>query len=45
VAFGLAAALVPDFRVDGLWPAILGALVVGLVSWIVGAFTKGLAAK
>ena len=32
LAFGLAAALVPGFRVDGLWPAILGAIVVSLVS-------------
>jgi putative membrane protein len=37
VAFGIAAALVPGFTVDSLLWAIVGALVVGLVSWFVGA--------
>jgi putative membrane protein len=32
----IAAALVPGFRVDGCLPAILGALVIGLVGWLVG---------
>ena len=41
VAFGLAALLVPGFRVASLWSAILGAIVVSLVSWLFGAFTKG----
>lgn len=45
LAFGLAAALVPGFRVDGLWPSILGAVVVGLVSWVAGGLIKGLAPK
>lgn len=39
VAFGLAAAIVPGFIVDSLLWAILGALVVGLVSWFVGALS------
>jgi putative membrane protein len=39
VAFGLAAAIVPGFTVDSLLWAILGALVVGLVSWFVGALS------
>jgi len=37
LAFGLAAALVPGFEVDSLFGAILGALVVGLISWFIGA--------
>lgn len=37
VAFALAAALVPGFTVASLWSAILGALVVSVVSWIIGA--------
>lgn len=36
-AFGLAAALVPGFSVASFWSALLGALVVSLVSWLVGA--------
>jgi putative membrane protein len=36
LAFGLAAALVPGFQVASLGSAIWGALVVGLVSWLVG---------
>jgi putative membrane protein len=37
MAFGLAAAIVPGFEVDSFWWAILGALVVGMVSWLIGA--------
>lgn len=37
-AFALAAAVVPGFTVAGLGSAVLGALVVSLVSWFVGAF-------
>jgi putative membrane protein len=37
IAFALAAALVPGFTVVSLWSAILGALVVSVVSWIIGA--------
>ncbi len=36
VAFLLAAALVPGFTVDGFWWSVLGALVVGVVSWFIG---------
>ena len=35
-AFALAAALVPGFRVSSFGSAIVGALLVGLVSWILG---------
>jgi putative membrane protein len=38
-AFGLAAALVPGFAVASFWAAMFGALVVSVVSWLVGAFT------
>lgn len=38
IAFGLAAAIVPGFGVDSIGWAILGALVVSLISWFVGAF-------
>jgi putative membrane protein len=37
LAFGLAAALVPGFEVASFGRAILGALVVSLVSWVLGA--------
>lgn len=30
---GLTALVLPGFRIDGFWPAILGALVVSVVSW------------
>jgi putative membrane protein len=35
-AFGLAAALVPGFTVASLGSAMLGAIVVGLTSWLLG---------
>ena len=37
-AFGLAAAVVPGFTVSSFGAALLGALVVSLVSWFIGAF-------
>jgi putative membrane protein len=40
LAFGLAAALVPGFSVDGFGSAVLGALVVSIVSWVIGLVTK-----
>lgn len=39
-AFGLAAALAPGFEIDGFGWAILGAMVVGITSWIVGALVR-----
>ena len=39
-AFGLAAALVPGFEVQSFLSAVLGALVTGLASWLVGAIVK-----
>lgn len=40
LAFSLAALLVPGFTVRGLTPAIFGALVVSLLSWFIGLFTR-----
>jgi putative membrane protein len=40
LAFGLAAAIVPGFDIDSFGWAVLGALVVGLVSWFVGVVVK-----
>ena len=36
-AFGLAAAVVPGFSVAGFGSAVIGALLVSLVSWVLGA--------
>jgi putative membrane protein len=40
LAFGLSAALVPGFSIDGFGSAVLGALVVSIVSWVLGLLTK-----
>jgi putative membrane protein len=37
---GLTAWLVPGFDIDGFGPALLGALVVSAVSWILTAFVS-----
>jgi putative membrane protein len=34
VCLWLTAILVPGFRIAGVWPAIVGALIVSVVSWI-----------
>jgi putative membrane protein len=39
LAFALTAALVPGFTITNFGNAILGALVVSVVSWILGAIT------
>jgi putative membrane protein len=39
LSFGLAAWLVPGFSVHGLGSAMLGALVVSVLSWLIGSFT------
>jgi putative membrane protein len=41
LAFGLAAALVPGFTVRSFGAAILGALVVSVVSWLIGMLSGG----
>jgi putative membrane protein len=38
VCFGLAAMLSPGFQVDSFGSAILGALVLSIVSWLLGLF-------
>ncbi len=38
--FFLASKIVPGFEVAGFWWAVLGALVVGVISWFVGAFEE-----
>lgn len=38
ICFALAAFLVPGFRVASLGSAILGAIVVSLISWVLGGF-------
>jgi putative membrane protein len=37
ICFGLTAALVPGFNLDGFLAAFLGALVVTIVSWLLSA--------
>jgi putative membrane protein len=37
ICFGLTAALVPGFNLDGFGAAFLGALIVTVVSWILSA--------
>lgn len=34
---GIASALDIDFSVEGFWPALLGALIITIVSWILSA--------
>ena len=38
--FFLASKIVPGFEVAGFWWAVLGALVVGVISWFIGAFEQ-----
>lgn len=41
LAFAIAAAVTPGFNVAGFGSAIIGALLVSLVSWVVGSVFKG----
>ena len=41
ICFGLTAWLVPGFSVDGFWWALLGALFVSIVSWILNGLVVG----
>jgi putative membrane protein len=36
----LTAALVKGFEIDGFWSAVLGALIVSVVSWLMTAFVS-----
>lgn len=40
LAFAIAAGLTPGFTVSGFGSAVLGALIVSIVSWVVGALFK-----
>ena len=37
----IASELIPGFTVDGFWTAVFGALIIGLVSWLLNAFIGG----
>src|SRR5436309_8726893 len=41
ICFALTAWLVPGFSVDGFWSALLGALLVSVVSWILNGLVVG----
>jgi len=41
VVFALTSVVVPGFQVDSIGGAIVGALVVSLVSWFIGSFGGG----
>ena len=41
LCLGLTAALVPGFDIDGFWWALLGALLVSVVSWILNGLLAG----
>ncbi|HTI40948.1 MAG TPA: phage holin family protein [Vicinamibacterales bacterium] len=41
ICFGLTAWLVPGFSVDGFWWALLGALLVSIVSWMLNGVFVG----
>jgi putative membrane protein len=37
----LAAWLVPSLTIDGFWSALIGAILIGLVSWVLNQFLAG----
>lgn len=41
ISLAIAAWLVPGFHIAGLWPATLGALIVGVTGWLASAFVGG----
>ncbi len=36
----LVSALIPGFYVDGFWSAFFGAIIIGIVSWILSSFFR-----
>jgi putative membrane protein len=42
LAFWLTSKIVPGFRIDGLWDAILVAAIFGIVNWLLGWLLYGL---
>ena len=45
LCLGLTAALVPGFDIAGFWPALWGALLVSVVSWILSGLLIGAAER
>jgi putative membrane protein len=41
ISLGIVAWLVPGVASAGLWPAVLAALIVSMVSWFASAFIRG----
>jgi len=41
ICFGLTALLVPGFSIDGFFSAVIGALLVSVVSWILNGLVVG----
>ena len=37
-SFGLVAYFLSGFHIDGFWPALLGSLLVSVISWLCSAF-------
>lgn len=37
----MVSAVIPGFTVHGFWTAVLGALIIGMVSWLLNAFIGG----
>jgi len=37
----MASGVIPGFDVEGFWPAVLGALLISIVSWILNSFFSG----
>jgi len=42
LAFWLTSKLVPGFRIEGLWDAVLVAAIFGIVNWLLGTLLFGL---
>jgi putative membrane protein len=40
VCLWLTSLVVDGFTVHGFWPAVLGALLISIISWVVGALTR-----
>lgn len=40
IVFLIAAAFTPGFQVHGFWSAFFGAILVGLVAWVLGALLR-----
>ena len=36
----LVSAIIPPFHVEGFWPAFFGAIVIGVVNWVLSSFFR-----